>query len=113
MDQRTTPVSAEQKQKSSSQGSHSQGQAKEAHASTERGRDIYNRVKRALPPPATYTANRSSPRPYFTQHDRQDVQPEACLVRNPEQKAPQKEAPKEFFHRRKRPSFKTIEIVRN
>jgi hypothetical protein len=46
---------AEQKQKSSSsvsssQGSHSQGRAKEAHIGTERGHDIYSRTKRALPP---------------------------------------------------------------
>jgi hypothetical protein len=46
----TTPVSTEQKQKSSCQGSHSLGQAKEAHVGTERGHDIYSRTKRALPP---------------------------------------------------------------
>ena len=49
-DQCTTPVSAEQKRKSGSQGSHSLGQAKEAHIGTERGHDIYSRIKRALPP---------------------------------------------------------------
>jgi hypothetical protein len=40
-DQCTTPVSAEQKQKSSSQGPHSLGQAKEAHISTERETAIF------------------------------------------------------------------------
>jgi hypothetical protein len=41
----------EQKQKSSSLGSHSLGQAKEAHIGTERGHDIYSRIKRALERP--------------------------------------------------------------
>jgi hypothetical protein len=58
-------------------------------------------------------ASRSSPRPFITQHGRQDVQPEACLIKNLEQKTPQKEASNDFFNRRNRPSCKPLELVRN
>jgi hypothetical protein len=60
-DQCTTPVSNEQKHKSSNQGFHSLGRAKEARVGTERDHDIYSRSKRALPPHTQPIAHHPAP----------------------------------------------------